>query len=405
MTPPTAQLESRITPQLDELVAVRRDLHAHPQTCYEETYASELIQRELTALDIPFVAPLAETGVVAWITPTDPDAAAKPAAALRADIDALPITEQNDIPHKSVYPGFMHACGHDGHTTSLLGAARVLNQLRDTLPQPVKLIFQPAEEGGAGADRLINAGALTDAVGPHAADRIFGLHNWPNLPIGQVATRPGPLLAATDTPHITLTGPGGHAAFPHTTADPIVAASQIVTALQSVISRRVSPTAPAVLSITTFHGGEADNVIPDRVTLTGTLRTVDRLTRNDIITHAQNTAEQIATAAGCRCDFKIEPGYPVTENDPALTTHVTQLAAGLLGAENVITLPDPVMGGEDFAYYGSHVPATFLFVGSESPGNTPAHALHTPHFDFNDRILPTCIQLMCRFALSPYDPT
>ena len=403
MTPPTAQLEPHINNHLDDIVAIRHDLHAHPQICYEETYASQLIQRELTTLDIPFTAPLAETGVVAWITPTDPAAAAKPAVALRADIDALPITEQNDLPYQSVYPGFMHACGHDGHTATLLGAARVLNALRDALPQPVKLIFQPAEEGGAGADRLIQAGTLTDTVGPHAVSHIFGLHNWPNLPIGQLATKPGPILAATDCFTITLTGPGGHAAFPHTTPDTILAAAQTVTALQSVVSRYISPTAPAVLSVTMCHGGDAENVIPDRVTLAGTIRTVDTLTRNTIIQRATETVQHTAATIGCEGVFELDPGYPPTLNDAPLTAHVTTLAADQLGQDNIVTLTEPVMGGEDFAYYGQHVPASFVFLGSQEPGTEPA-ALHTPRFNFNDRILPDAIQLMCRVALSGYTP-
>ncbi len=392
------QVETLTREALPELVALRHDLHAHPQLGYEETYASALVQRELKAMGVAFESGLAETGVVGWITP-DGEAGRRDAIGLRADMDALPIEEQTGLPYASQHPGRMHACGHDGHTTVLLGAARVLQQVRRALPRPVKLVFQPAEEGGGGADRLVKAGVLTDKVGRHHVACMFGLHGWPRLPLGQVATRVGPLLAATDNVFITLSGPGGHAAFPHVTADPVVCAAQLVTALQAVVSRMVSPTRPAVLSITTVHGGDAENVIPDRVALSGTVRTTDGDTRRTVIERADHTAKQVAAAHGCGVEFRLEMGYPVTQNDAAYTRRVMRMAEGLLGEGRAVELPEPVMGGEDFSYYGRHVPACFVFLGMRPAGKGTAADLHTPAFDFNDDAIGAGVELMCRAAL------
>lgn len=392
-------LTNIIAADVDRIVELRHDLHAHPQLCYEETYASETVQRELSAIDVPFEKGIAETGVVAWLVPDGP-AGERDAVGLRADMDALPITEQTGLPYASVYEGRMHACGHDGHTATLIGAVRTLAKLRNDLPRPVKFFFQPAEEGGGGADRMVQAGALTRQIGGVAVASMFGLHGWPDLPLGQIATRTGPLMAATNTVRIAVTGPGGHAAFPHHTGDTIVAASQIITSLQSVVSRMIRPTRPAVLSITQINGGNTDNVIPDRVDMLGTLRTVDEATRQTIIERAKKITADVAGMFNCRAELSIDDGYPVTLNDDAAHAHLARCAVEMLGESNVIDLIDPVMGGEDFSFYSQRVPACFAFVGTKPAGAERAANLHTPKFDFNDAALPIAVELMCRLALA-----
>lgn len=390
-------IDALIDAAYDDLVAIRHDLHAHPQLAYEETYASALVQRELKAQGIDFVAGLATTGVVGWI---DNGKAVGPAIALRADMDALPITEETGLPYTSQNPGLMHACGHDGHTTVLLGTARVLNKLRDQLPRPVKLIFQPAEEGEAGAQRMIDDGALTAAVGKHKVAAIFGLHGFPMLPVGAFTTRTGPLLASADRVSITITGTGGHAALPHTTTDPLYAATAIVQQLQAIVARNIDPIAPAVLSITTIHAGDAFNVIPEKATVTGTIRTIDKLTQTAIHSRIREVAEHLAAAHRCKAAVEIQIGYPVTMNEPAATQHSFDVARQLLGDGAVFELPTPIMGAEDFSFYGDHAKASFAFIGVKKPGEKAHPGLHTPRYDFTDEAIKVGVRLMCRWAMT-----
>lgn len=389
-----------IDSQLPALIELRHDLHRHPQLAYRETYAGERVQQWLAERDIAFEAGLATTGVVAWIEPTDASARAKPAVGLRADMDALPIQEQTALPYASESDGLMHACGHDGHTTILLGAAAALAEQRERLPRPIKLFFQPAEEGQAGAKKLIEAGAMGETVGGHAVDRMYGLHGWPRLALGCVGTRVGPLMSSMDDFAITVRGRGGHGAQPHLAADPITAAASIITALQTIVSRNVDPTDAAVVSIGRIHGGAADNVIPETVELGGTLRTL----RDEVATRVSErigaVAEQVAAGLGCRAEVTIRKGYPALLNEGACVEAVLGAAKAMGGADAAVALDQPSMTSEDFAFYAQQVPAAFFFLGLRPPGAKDAPDLHTPTFDFNDEAIAMGVRMLCALAVT-----
>ncbi len=328
-----------ISSELPELVAFRHDLHRHPELSYQEERTSARVREELDRLGIAYRAGVAGTGIVAHLpaSPGSESGASREGAtgggapgsvALRADMDALPITECTGRAYASETPGVMHACGHDGHTTILVGAARVLSRL-ESRPNPVTFLFQPAEEGGAGGERMCEEGCLLgDEGGGLGApvSRVFGLHGWPDVALGRVVTRPGPLLAATDDFVVRVRGTGGHAAYPHQTADPIVTAAQIITALQTVVSRNVSPTDPVVLTIGRIGGGTANNIIPSVVEFIGTIRTVNPATRRFAKERFYALVEGGARAMGCRAEIEWEDGYPVTMNDPGLTEAFFALA-------------------------------------------------------------------------------
>lgn len=400
----SAELDAAIDTHLTDVTAIRHDLHAHPQLAFEETYANALVRWELTALGIEHVGEIATTGVVGWIDPPPgSSAASRSAVALRADMDALEIEEETGLPYASTHPGLMHACGHDGHTAVLLGAARVLHTMRDRLPRPVKLFFQPAEEGEAGAVKLIEQGALTREVGGHDVAAIFGLHGYPLAPIGQLHTRPGPIMAAADEVRITITGRGGHAAAPYQTVDPVIAAAHVVTALQTVVSRNTRPVDAAVVSITSVHAGKAFNVIPQTASLLGTIRTLNDRTAELVRRRVTEVAEQTAAALGCTADVEMLIGYPVLNNGSGATDYATAVARDVLGESNVVIMDDPLMGAEDFSYYANEVPAHFGFIGVRPHDRDSYPGLHHPLYDFSDAALPVGIRLMCRWALESGD--
>ncbi|GJM18704.1 MAG: hippurate hydrolase [Phycisphaeraceae bacterium] len=397
-----------IEAQLASLVALRHDLHRCPELMFQEHATSRRVVAELEALGIEHITGLGcpagqpGTGVLAHLPATT--GTQGPAVALRADMDALPIEEQTGAPYASETPGVMHACGHDGHTTILLGVARVLASLEHR-PNPVTLVFQPAEEGGGGGEKMCAAGALRGAgaggLGTPVA-RIYGLHGWPRIPLGDIATRPGPLLAATDEITITIEGTQGHAAYPHLAADPVVASAHVITALQTIASRRVSPLDSVIVTIGSIHGGSANNVIPASVTLVGTVRTLSAETRELAKREVFRIAEQTASAHGTRARVDWESGYPVTSNDPAEAARVCAIASDAVGPERVTTDFEPSMGGEDFSYYGQHVPACFYLVGLCPPGADPDSVpqLHQATFDFNDDAIGVGVEMMVRLALS-----
>jgi amidohydrolase len=398
---PTDRLRSLIEAELPRLIELRHDLHRHPELSDGEQRTSQSVQRELSALGIAFKAGFGAkgTGVVGQIPASN--RSGSPAVALRADMDALPITEQTGKPYASTTPGVMHACGHDGHTTILLGAARTL--LKMERPSPVTLVFQPAEEHGGGAAVMCEQGALrgeaAGGVGSPVA-RIYGLHGWPQLELGTLATRPGPLLAATDDFEIRVVGRGGHAAYPHLCRDPIVAGAAIVSGLQSIASRAVAPYESVVCTVAQFQAGSASNIIPDSAHLAGTIRTLKPETRALARERFFQIVESAAAAHGCGAEIDWREGYPVTHNDAAETERFFSIAGDVVGAGRVQRVEYPTMGGEDFSYYGRHVPACFFFLGLKPAGAERYPALHQPDFDFNDAALGLGIEMMCRVALA-----
>jgi amidohydrolase len=391
-------LDHAIAAELAEIIEIRHDLHMHPEIMYEEKRTSEVVQRELRKAGIEFKSGLAGgTGVLGWL-PATTNTGSEETVALRADMDALPIHEETGKPYASKTPGKMHACGHDGHTSVLIGVARVLAKTK-VRPNNILFLFQPAEEGGAGGKKMCEDGVLSGKVIGKPADIIFGLHGFPNLEVGQVTTRTGPLLASTNEFEITVEGKGGHAAAPHTGIDPIVVSSHIVAALQSIASRNVDPIDSVVVTIGQLHAGTAYNVIPSQAVLKGTLRTLKPDTREFGKRRIKEIAEQIAAAFGAVAKVDIHEGYPVTMNEACATDRFRGVARQVFGdglCEDCL----PIMGGEDFSFYGAHCPACFYFVGVKPKGVERYPNLHASNFDFNDDALPVGMKAMLSLALS-----
>ncbi|MFG0283592.1 MAG: M20 family metallopeptidase [Phycisphaerales bacterium JB039] len=402
-TATSTSLAQRIADDISYLTDLRHDLHAAPELSYQERTTSARIVRELEAAGIAYKSGLARgTGVIAHLPATDPAGASRKAIALRADTDALPITEATGKPYASKNEGVMHACGHDGHTTILLGAARALAKVQR--PRPVTLLFQPAEEGGAGGAAMCEDGALDGEAGGSLGppvESIFGLHGWPRMTLGHVGTRPGPLLAATDDFTVTIRGAGGHAAQPNLARDPIVAAAHVIAALQTIASRAVAPTDAVVCTVARMSAGTANNIIPETAELEGTVRTLTAPTRALARQRFYEIVELAARAHGCEAAIDWQDGYPVTRNDAALTQRFFEIARSALGDTRVELVAEPTMGGEDFSYYGERIPACFFFLGVVPDGQDPlTHPqLHQPDYDFNDDALATGVELMCRLAL------
>ena len=390
------------TPDLSQATAwataIRHDLHAHPELGYEEHRTAGVIREKLDEIDVQHVDNLAGgTGTLAHLpATTNPEGA--PTIALRADMDALPITEETGKPYTSTVDGVMHACGHDGHVATLLGTANVLAATPNR-PNNVLFIFQPAEEGGAGADRLCREGALNGSLIGRPVDQIYGLHGWPELPTGQLETRVGPLLAATDEFIVTVRGKGGHAAYPHRCVDPVVVSSQIVAALQTIASRRVAPYDSVVVTVGAIHAGSTFNVIPDSAEIKGTIRTLTDATRKLAEEEFRHITCTIAEAFGATAEIDWHTGYPATHNHETPTRRFTSIARGVLGEENVIERNHASMGGEDFSFYALHVPACFFFLGIRPDGYHTYPGLHTPRFDFYDGAMPIGIDIFRRLSL------
>ena len=404
-------LRAMIAAELPDLFAIRHDLHAHPEIGYEEHRTSQVVQRELTKAKVEFKAGLAGgTGVMAHIPTAKSQGAGRKSQAcaigLRADMDARPIMEETGRPSASSIPNRMHACGHDGHTTILIGAARVLARLAKQnggLPRPVSFVFQPAEEGGAGGQKMVQEGCLDGSIVGPPVENMFGLHGWPRLPKGVVGTRVGPLLAASDRFDIVVKGIGSHAAFPHVSRDPIVAAAAIVNALQSIASRNVDPLDSVVLSITMLNAGSAYNVIPSQATISGTVRSLTPQVQQLAQRRIDEIASGIAKALGCEARFEYRLGYPVTRNDAEAVEIFNRIARCTVGEKCVVDLPQPVMGGEDFAFYCEQVPSCFFVLGLIPPGKKSVPDLHQPDFDFNDNSIATGVEMFCRLALRDND--
>lgn len=374
MIPRVKQLAHQFS---SDFIAIRHHLHAHPELSFQEFETSAFIQQKLTQYGIPFSAPVAGTGIVALIKGKK---GAKKVIALRADMDALPIAEKNDVPYKSKNEGVMHGCGHDVHTTCLLGAAKILKEMEDELEGTVKLIFQPGEEKHpGGASLMIKDGALENPV-PEA---ILGLHVQPEMQVGHLGFRSGMAMASADEIYITVKGKGGHAASPHLTADTILIASHIVVALQQIISRNNNPLSPSVLSICAFNGGFTTNVIPAEVKLLGTFRAMDESWRFKAHELIRRQATTIAEAMGATAEVEIPVGYPALLNDEATTRQARTLAESYLGAENIETVAMR-MGAEDFAFYSQKIPACFFRLGVGNPGKNITSGVHTPTFNIDE---------------------
>lgn len=393
------EIRALIAKELPSLTALRHDLHAHPELAFNENRTSKVVQKELAALGLAFKAGMAKTGVVAFLPSTSGNNASS--VGLRADMDALPIEEAMGKPYSSTCPGVMHACGHDGHTTMLVGAARVLKALSHR-PNAVSFVFQPAEENGGGGHVLCQEGVLKGQAGGGIGAPIrcmFGQHGWPSLDVGTVWTKPGAVLANTDDFYITVKGVQAHGAYPHQGRDTIVCGSAIVTALQTIASRNVGPLDSVVVTVGEFHAGTATNIIPQEAKLVGTVRTLSAATKAIAKERLFALVEYTAKAHGCEAEINWVDGYPATINDAALTERFMTLARNAVGSERVGLLPEPSMGGEDFAFYGQEVPACFFMLGLKPSGADRFPSLHQPDFDFNDNALALGIEMMVLAAV------
>ena len=368
-----------------ELQQIRRDLHAHPELCYEELRTSDVVAAKLTEWGIPVIRGLGLTGVVGIIK----NGTSKRAIGMRADMDALPMQEINTFPHASRHPGKMHACGHDGHTSMLLGAAHHLAQHRN-FDGTVYLIFQPAEEGGAGARRMIEDGLFDKCP----MDAIYGMHNWPGAPVGSMSVTEGPMMASSNEFHVKIKGKGAHAAQPHKGIDPVMVAVQIAQSWQTIITRNKSPLDTAVLSITQIHAGSATNVIPDDAELVGTVRTFTTEVLDLIEQRMGEIAKHTGAAFGAEVEFKFKRNYPPLVNHAKETAFAAEVMRDVVGADKVDEHVEPTMGAEDFAFFLKEKPGCYVFIGNgEGDHREGGHGLgpcvlHNGSYDFNDNLLP-----------------
>lgn len=364
----------------DKLIAIRQHIHSHPELSFEEFNTAIYVKTQLQQIGITNIATCANTGVVAIIAGNNPQ---QKVIALRADMDALPITEANDVPYKSKNNGVMHACGHDVHTTCLLGAAELLFATKNQWSGTVKLIFQPGEEKNpGGASLMIKDGVLTNP----APQKIFGLHVHPQMEVGTFSFRGGVVMASTDELYITLNGKGGHAAAPHITTDIIVVAAQIITGLQQIVSRNNNPFNPTVLSITSIHGGTTTNVIPSQVQLKGTLRCMDEAWRKQAHALLNKYITETANTFGATATVNIDIGYPMVNNNEALSQHAKQIAI-LSHGQQAVSTTELRMGAEDFAFYGELIPACFFRLGAGNAAKGITNSVHTPVFNVDEKCI------------------
>lgn len=376
-----------------DVVVMRRHLHANPELSYQEFNTMKFVAQQLRMDGIPVKEGIAKTGLVAEIHGNNPE---KKLVALRADMDALPITENNDVPYRSTNPGVMHACGHDAHTASLLGTARILNEIRDKFEGTIRLIFQPGEEKNpGGASYMIQEGVLKNPV----PASIIGQHVFPLLPVGKIGFREGMYMASSDELYLKITGKGGHGAAPELTIDPIIIAAHIVLALQQVVSRNASPKQPTVLTFGKIIGNGATNIIPNEVLLEGTFRAMDETWRKEGLAKIKKMAEHIAEGMGGHCEVKISNGYPFLKNDPAVTHRIRKAAEDYVGKENVVEI-DITLGSEDFAYYSHEIPASFYRLGTRNEHKGITAYVHTPVFDIDEDALTIGPGLMAWMAIN-----
>ncbi|MCP1574376.1 hippurate hydrolase [Herbaspirillum rubrisubalbicans] len=378
-----------------ELQQIRRDIHAHPELAYEEVRTADVVAQKLSEWGIPVVRGLGVTGVIGIIKQGD----SPRAIGLRADMDALPMPEINTFAHASRHAGKMHACGHDGHTAMLLGAAYYLARHRN-FDGTVYVIFQPAEEGGRGAERMIQDGLFEK----YPMDAVFGMHNWPGIPAGHFGVTPGAQMASSNEFHVTVKGRGSHAAQPHKAADPVMTAVHIAQAWQSIVARNINPNDPAVVSITQIHTGSATNVIPDEAMMVGTVRTFSLPVLDLIERRMKEIAEHTAAAFEATVDFRFNRNYPPLINHAKETAFAVEVLTEQFGADHVDAHTEPTMGAEDFAFMLQHKPGCYVFLGNGDGGHRDqGHGLgpcnlHNPSYDFNDDLLPIGATYWVRLA-------
>ncbi len=378
----------------DDVLSIRRHLHAHPELSYHEVETAAFVARKLKSYGIECQTGIAGHGITAFIKGKNPD---KNIYALRADMDALPITELNEVPYKSQNNGVMHACGHDVHTSCLLGAARILNTLKDEFEGTIQLVFQPAEEMLPGGASLMIKEGVFEAKKPEA---IFGQHVYPELPAGKIGIKPGMYMASTDEIYVTVKGVGGHGAKPNRNIDPVLISAHLIVALQQVVSRWANPSTPTVLSFGKVIANGATNIIPGEVKLEGTFRTFDETWRYEAHKRMKALAEGLVSGMGGDVDFRIEVGYPVLKNHEELTMRTKELASAFLGADNVVDI-DLRMTAEDFAYFSQIMPACFYRLGTSSSVDTSkSYSVHHPNFDIDEQALITGSGLMAWLAIN-----
>ncbi|HEY3227271.1 MAG TPA: amidohydrolase [Planctomycetota bacterium] len=371
-----------------DVVAIRRDVHRHPEAGFQEKRTAELIERKLSAAGIDHRR-IAGTGILATIRGDKPGKT----ILARADIDALPVTELNEVPYRSQVPGMMHACGHDGHVAAALGAAAILAKRRDRLAGTIKFMFQPAEEGPGGALPMIEAGVLDKPK----VDAAFAMHMWNDLSVGQIGARSGPVFASADEFTIKIVGKGGHGAAPHQTIDPVVAAAHVTLALQTIVSRKTHPLKSAVVTVGQIHGGVRHNIISDTATLNGTCRALEKPVRAMIQKEIRAIAKGVAGALGAKVEIEWRDGYPPTVNDPKMTELVRAAAAEVVGAKNVVA-QDITMGAEDMSYVLERVPGCYWLLGSANPKKGLDFPHHSARFDFDESSLPIGVEVWVRIA-------
>lgn len=377
--------------EYEQVVAWRRHLHANPELSYQEFNTVKYVDEQVKAMGLS-TTPMAETGLVIDIKGKNPD---KKTVALRADMDALPIVEANEVSYKSTKPGVMHACGHDVHTSSLLGTVKILNEIRNEFEGTVRFLFQPGEEKNpGGASFMIRDGALEN---PRPAS-ILGQHVFPLLPAGKIGFREGMYMASCDELYLKVIGKGGHGAAPELAIDPIVIASNIIVSLQQIISRNASPKQPTVLTFGKIEGGSTTNVIPNEVNIAGTFRAMDEVWREEALKRIKKMAESLAEGMGGKCEVNISRGYPFLKNDPIVTRRIKQAAIDYVGAENVVDI-DITLGAEDFSYYSQVVPASFYRLGTRNEAKGITSYVHTPTFDIDEEALKISSGLMAWMAV------
>ena len=385
---PGIRLSDDVRAVAPDVVAIRRDVHRHPESGFKETRTADLIERRLNAIRVEYKR-VAGTGILATIKGAKPG----PTMLVRADIDALPVEELNEVPYRSQVPGMMHACGHDGHVATSLGAATVLAGRRDRLAGTIKFMFQPAEDGPGGAMPMIEAGILDKPK----VDAAFAMHMWNDLSVGQIGARPGPVFASADEFTIKITGKGGHGAAPHQTIDPIVAAAHVTLALQTIVSRKTHPLKSAVVTVGQIHGGVRHNIISDHATLNGTCRALEKPVRSMIQKEIRAIAKGVTAALGAKAEVEWRDGYPPTVNDPEMTNLVRAAAAEVVGESNGVA-QEITMGAEDMSYVLERTPGCYWLLGSANAKKGLDYPHHSARFDFDEESLPIGVQVWTKIA-------